>query len=234
MRLLLIILLFSGFSLVKAQSSVAIGVSLEPSFSIPQKNSYGGLFAGQPAFNGGISGLYFINHQTFFRTGVNYRLRGFVNKNVPNTSNVIDSMGNVILENITYFDIRYKYHYLSFPISFNYITSSQKDLGRKKLSFLFSGGVELSYLFKGRLEYKNYIVDGNKTEYNYLYTQEDIGKRFAGTLSFGVGLYKDFSPRNFILIIQPLFTYDLLGLSFNEKLKFYSFGLNMAVHFKGG
>jgi len=209
------------------QSKFGIGAFVTPSFTMLQVKPKG-FYKGQFAYSGGINFLYSVGKKIFLKTGVNYKLKRALLEDVPNTADLIQPDGSINYDKITYYDIKFNFNYISLPITFNYIL-----LKLKKNSIFLSTGFEINYLYKATDKFKNYIVSGEKTKSEFIYTGKDISNELTTSISFGVGLYRPVFSK-FIMVFKPEYIYDLSGSSNNLSIlsaKFHTYGLSVEIYY---
>ena len=225
MKKLKCILLFLLFTQLQfAQSKIFLGVYTSPSISFPAITDLNNYLDGNANFSLGISGMYSIDSNILLKSGLIYNQRSFKIKGIPNTTGV---PLNVDLEWLrTHYNVSSTftdtetYQSVTLPLSIEYKLSNFEET-----SVLFSGGIEVGYLFNVKYvyDYKN----GEQRIYNKNYND------FIGSINLGVGLYQPIS-NNFLLLITPKYSYSFypnfgkMGLNFNTislDVEFY-FHLN--------
>jgi len=219
MKFYLAILILFSTMITKAQKEWSIGTTISPGLTKPNKNS--NLYEFALSYTVGINSLYFINSQMFIKTGINYKLKNSLINDIPDTRSLYDSNGNINPDNIKYFDYKESYHFFNLPILFNYKVSKEE-----KTSIFFSGGIELSYLFK-----IVYVLDySNNSKQKTIKKHNEIKDKFISSINFGVGIYQPLYSK-LILLFKPEYTYDFYAGK-NNNTKFHSFAFNIEVHYR--
>lgn len=176
----------------------------------------------RPAYGIGIRSIYFPTSQLFLKAGLSYMTKNSIIKNIiPDTRNLIDPNGALNPDAINYFDITYNYHFLSIPLTVNYMLPNKK---KKRVSLFISTGIELSYLFKNRITSPYLLIENQSQSTN----RGDINGSLGTGINTGIGLFYKISPK-LILLTEPDYTYDFY--STQDRDKFHSFGLNLELHY---
>ena len=209
LKYFLLFLLFTQFQF--AQSKIFLGVNTSPSISFPAITELNNYLDGNANISVGISGMYSIDNNILLKSGLIYNQRSFRIKGIPNTTGVplnvdlewLRTHYNVIS---TFTDTEI-YQSVTIPLSIEYKLSNFEET-----SFLFSGGIEVGYLFNVK-----YVYDYNSGEQR-IYNKDF--NDFIGSINLGVGLYQPIS-NNFLLLITPRYSYSFypnfgkMGLNFN-------------------
>ncbi len=221
LKYFLLFLLFTQFQF--AQSKIFLGVNTSPSISFPSITELNNYLDGNANISAGISGMYSIDNNILLKSGLIYNQRSFKIKGIPNTTGVLNVDPEWLRTHYnltsTFTDTE-TYQSVTLPLSIEYKLSNFEET-----SVLFSGGIEVGYLFNVK-----YVYDYNSGEqriYNKDYND------FIGSINLGVGLYQPIT-NNFLLLITPKYSYSFypdlgkMGLNFNTislDVEFY-FHLN--------
>lgn len=212
------------FSKTKAQDTTAtkpnefilngIGIMASPYYSF-QRN-YPDFYKGLIASELGISLTVKLNKTFILFSELGYRTNRQQSQ-VPNTTNLIDSQGNINFDNITYFDATHQFNYYSVTESLggNLFKLSNKII------FFGSIGIKGSYFTNGRLTLYDKITNDK------IITSIEENERYNFSVVSRFGTCQKISKK-LRLITSPQFIYDISNTtSFSRS--FWSIGLNLQL-----
>lgn len=240
-RLILISLLFlvgvGGFGQNDTVRGInnAIGITFSPKYSKPiQPKELRQIFKGSITYKAGVSALFTLNKKgnLFLSTSLGYLNNGWINKDIPNTYDLIDDQGNIDYDRITYFDILSKNNYVFLSAAIG------KSIWKLPKGFHFFGalGAQGQYLYSSTISSKGSIVNGQKEEFEFSYSGADITQNYTFALTGNIGVYKNLSDK-FSLVVSPYFSYDLnpamiqVAQVWRERI-FYNTGMNLTLLYK--
>lgn len=143
-------------------------------------------------YTAGADLSYFIKEQFAISLGVNYSLKGYINKSIS----LSDANGNIIGNG--YF--KYNYNYIELPLKANFI------VGKKKVRFLVGAAATCSFLLYQQTNSKYEYNDGTKViskgKPNYIYNPFNLF--LTGSIGVDIALGKKVG-----LKIEPSYSYGL-------------------------
>lgn len=209
-----------------------MGVSFSPLFSIPLDVSSNVDFVkGKIGWSLGLNNILTLSKKSniFLLTEIGYLNNQLIIEDIPNTSNLIDSQGNINFENLTNYNLIEKYHYL-------YLSTS---LGKTilKLSgntyLLGSAGFRLNYLYRSTHSSEGFIQNGVTDDFSLIFSNADIEQNLTTSIIASAGIIHKLSD-NFSIIITPKFAYELNKIVLkqvptNQERRFISGGVYLSV-----
>jgi hypothetical protein len=214
-----------------------IGLTVSPLFSVNEdRATYYNVMQGRITGSAGITGTFVINkkYNISLSAELGYKQNSWLLKDLPNTTSLIDSEGNIHYDRITYFEQIEKLNYIYFSTSVNKIIYKFS----KKFFLLGGAGIQAGYFYSEIKESKN-CTDyfGNNNNFKYSYSGTDINQHYTAALLGRVGVQKNFLDK-FSLMVTPCFSYELIPVSLylnstthasDEKIKFYNTGINFQL-----
>ncbi len=211
----------------KAQNNIYLGVNISPSITYPVINTQSTNLNAHSNYSYGLNGFLSFNDHLFIRTGFNFIQKSFTIKNIPDTRTVPnEALGNnseiINGRNINYDQINTYNDYeifqsINLPVTFMYLPSEVKNT-----NLVFSGGIEIGYLFNVRYIWDHSI--GEQEIYNIKHNQ------FIGSFNLGLGLYQTIL-KDCILVVIPKYSYSVYPDMGKIKLRFHSIYIDTEFYF---
>ncbi len=206
----------------------SIGLSFAPAYYVMHNNPYPGIIQNSISFSTAISYKLKLNSAAtlYLFSNAGFLQNNSLIKNIPNTSLLINSQGNINYRDITYFNEvnSYDYVFINENLAFTFC-----HLSKRKDNYLFAeGGLECTWNFKDIIVLKNFQEPPGSS----------IPLRKATSVNesnlawiLGVGCSVSVSER-FTINIIPEFLYAFSKIQDNSNyspLLFYDTGINFQV-----
>ena len=210
----------------KAQKNIHLGANISPSITFPVTNPQSTNFDAHSNFSYGLSVLLSFNDRLFIQTGLNFNQKSFSIENIPDTRAVANDIygnsdiingGRINYDQINTYNDYETFQSINLPLTLMYLPSEVKNT-----NLVFSGGIEIGYLFNVR-----YIWDhssGGQDIYNIKHNQ------FIGSINLGLGLYQSIL-NNYTLVIIPKYSYSFYPDMRKIKLSFHSIYIDTEFYF---
>lgn len=206
-----------------------IGLSIAPKLSKSSnlmegsENLYSGLFTQNIGL--GMRFSLHKNDKIFLLINTGYQKNGFMIKNSPNTTNVVDDQGN-ITNDITYLDLVNVNNsvYLSALVGVNFFEFSNG------YSIYGAIGKQVQYMYSNKIT-QHAISTNTKSE---IYTTSDISQPFSASFTTEIGMFKQIG--SFSVSIAPFFSCDFNAAIVNNspihrEHKYYNLGINFRLFY---
>ncbi|MDP2363370.1 MAG: hypothetical protein Q8M94_06325 [Ignavibacteria bacterium] len=222
-KLLLFSILLFSIQSNQAQSKIYVGFNLAPSLSFPVMQGSSEQIEAKSNISFGITGAYFFDRNLYLKTAIILNQKSFALNGLPNTIgslpngtwDVNDLQG---YDSYSTFDDTETYQSLILPLTINYKLSNLDNT-----SLLFSGGIEIGYLYNVKYVYDFSI--GEQRTYNIKY-----GNIF-GALNLGIGLFQPIS-NNYLLLITPRYSHTFYPKDWIKRLNVNTINsINLDVEF---
>jgi opacity protein-like surface antigen len=222
MKVLQIYVLIALIGIIETNAraqKTAIGIDFAPSFTKPRGYPENFEVPFAFAYGFGLSSILNLNSKMFLKTGIGFKLKNTVNKNLVDSRNLFDSNGNLNYDHLENYDVSTNYYYWNLPILLNYKLSKTEDA---KTIFYVSGGMEINYLYKVKTTL--HFFDGDQ-----VYSSTPDKTIFNLSFDIGTGVHFDISDR-MLLLLEPKYCYDFYTSTYG--LKFHTLQLNVGLYYK--